>query len=67
METALLQGAKEVHQLEIMPRPSEELEEIPGHEGQVHRRWSVKTLAFEGGNGSVEELSAMSVNWISPS
>ena len=65
VETALLQGAKEVHQLEILPRPSEQVEEIPGHEGQVHKRWSVKTLAFVGSNGNVEELSAMSVNWIS--
>ena len=64
VETALLQGAAEVHQLEILPRPAKESNE--GFEAKpcVHRQWNVKTIAFTGKNGRVDELSGLSVNWI---
>ncbi len=64
VETAVLQGAQEVHQLEILPRPADHPDDAPDSETHVHRRWNVKTLAFRGSNGHVDELSGISVNWV---
>ena len=66
VETALLQGAKEVHQLEILPKSSQPVG-LTGHlleRPNVHRKWNVKTLGFSGSNGHVSEISAISVDWV---
>ena len=62
VETARLQGAKEVHQFEILPRPAAGANDEQ-EDDHVHRRWAVRTIGFSGRNGSVEELSAVCVNW----
>ncbi len=63
-ETAQLQGAKEVHQFEILPPSASNTEDSSGQDERVHRRWNIKTLSFGGENGRVSELTAVSVNWI---
>ena len=62
VETARLQGAREVHQFEILPRPAAGATDEPDDE-HIHRRWAVRTTALAGHNGSVEELSAVCVDW----
>lgn len=75
--TALRQGARGVHQLEIMPRPPRErsattpwpewplrLRESSSHLEGGERRWSVMTQRFEGHRGRVTRLHAQEVEWI---
>jgi len=66
VDTLCLQGAKEVHQLEILPEASTP----PDRDRQaldltvpVHRRWNVKTLSFSGDDGQVSQLNAVVVDW----
>ncbi|MBP7049829.1 MAG: glutamate synthase subunit beta [Phycisphaerae bacterium] len=75
--TARRQRAREIHQLEILPKPPESRpEDTPwpmwprmmrtssSHEEGCERRWSVQTKAFGGhSNGSVNELHACEVEW----
>jgi len=67
VDAACLQGAKEVHQFEIMPRPAGAAlrPRLPiENNTPVHRMWNVKTIAFNGDNGRVAELSAVTVDWV---
>ncbi len=66
VETALAQGAKEVHQLEILPRGHDDDVPHADHYGEeVIRRWSVATKAFEHRNGAgLTALRAARVQWI---
>ncbi|HNS19564.1 MAG TPA: glutamate synthase subunit beta [Sedimentisphaerales bacterium] len=75
--TARRQRAREIYQLEILPKPPESRpEDTPwpmwprmmrtssSHEEGCERRWSVQTKAFGGhSNGSVKELHACKVEW----
>ncbi|MGC9454377.1 MAG: glutamate synthase subunit beta [Phycisphaerae bacterium] len=74
--TAIRQGAKEVHQFEILPRPPEgENLETPwpdyprilrtttSHEEGCQRRWSVKTTKLVGRGVKVAELHGVEVDW----
>ena len=74
--TALRQGARSVHQLEIMPRPPLErdpatpwpnwpnmLRTSTSHEEGGERRWSVATTRFIGNQGRVIGLHGHEVNW----
>ena len=65
VETALKQGAKEVHQFEILPQASVDgdghgEDEAPPE--QLTRRWCVATKAF-GGDGRLSDLQAVRVQW----
>jgi glutamate synthase (NADPH/NADH) small chain len=67
VDTLCLQGAKAVHQFEILPPPAQyqadQAEQIE-HQTVVHRRWNIKTLAFGNENGRMSHLSAVSVRWV---
>ncbi|MCH8844428.1 MAG: glutamate synthase subunit beta [SAR324 cluster bacterium] len=59
------QGAAEVHQFEILPKP-EVLRSGASHEEGGIRRWSVLSKVFHGENGMVRELSGVEVEWLPP-
>jgi NAD(P)H-dependent glutamate synthase small subunit len=67
VELACLQGAKEIHQLEILPEPSKRPvqfaapREGPGND--VERRWSVATKRFAADGGHITGLQAVQVEW----
>ncbi|MCD4700083.1 MAG: FAD-dependent oxidoreductase [Phycisphaerae bacterium] len=65
VEVAIAQGAKEVHQLEILPA-SAKTKKLPQTDviepSNVHRRWCVSTKAF-GGDGNLASLQAVEVAW----
>jgi glutamate synthase (NADPH/NADH) small chain len=74
--TAQRQGAKEIIQLEILPKPPEQrpidtpwptwpriMRTSSSHEEGCDRRWSVLTRSFESTNGKVSELQGCSVEW----
>jgi indolepyruvate ferredoxin oxidoreductase len=76
VQAALLAGAKEVHQFEILPRdrssarphgdgPGQAGRYMPAEEEseQVTRRWAVATKAFGGSGQQLGELRAVSVQW----
>ena len=73
--TAIRQGAKEVHQFELLPEPPAErteddlwpawpriLRTSTSHEEGCQRRWSVLTTEFIG-DGVVEKLKGVDVAW----
>jgi glutamate synthase (NADPH) small chain len=73
--TAIRQGAKSVHQVEILSRPPDRrsprtpwplwpdmLRSSHAHEEGCTRDWGVRTLAFHG-NGKVEFVTAERVTW----
>ncbi len=73
--TSNRQGAKEVYQFEILPKPeTDRLESNPwpewpqimrtstSHQEGCNRRWSVMTKALEG-NNKVENLQGVEVDW----
>ncbi len=75
--TAVRQGAAEVHQLEILPKPPEKsnpqtpwpdwpsiLRTSTSHEEGCLRRWSVLTKRFSGVGVRVSELQGCEVEWI---
>ncbi len=75
--TANRQGAKEVVQLEILPRPQEHrqpadprldpppvLKTSTSHEEGCRREWVVQTKTFLGAKGSVRKLSCVRVEWV---
>ncbi len=76
--TALRQGAKEIYQLEIMPRPPEERPEgnpwplwpeidklSSSHLEGGKRHWSVTTKKFEGDDqGKLKSLQCIEVEWV---
>jgi glutamate synthase (NADPH/NADH) small chain len=59
------QGAAEVHQFEILPRPRK-VKTGTSHEEGGARRWSVLTKGFRGRNGRVSELYGVEVEWLPP-
>ena len=74
--TSVRQGAKSVHQLEIMPKPPEGYNETTpwpawpmilrtssSHLEGCERRWSTLTKELRGKDGKVEELIACEVEW----
>ncbi len=74
--TAHRQGAREVHQFEILPEPPVEvppdtpwptwpriLRTSSSHEEGCHRRWCVMTKRFSGRGTRVEQLHAVEVTW----
>ncbi len=74
--TARRQGAREVYQLEILPKPPERRpEDTPwpdwprvmrtssSHEEGCQRRWSVMTKGISGARGKVSQLHACEVEW----
>ncbi|MHB1037682.1 MAG: glutamate synthase subunit beta [Pirellulales bacterium] len=74
--TALRQGAKEVHQFEILPKPPDRdnpatpwplwpqvLRTSTSQEEGCRRRWSVLTRRFSGVEVRVTELHACEVDW----
>lgn len=75
--TSLRQGAKSVHQFEIMPKPPEArtenmswpywpfiLRTSSSHEEGGDRDWSVSTKSFSGSNGKIEKLHAAKVEFV---
>jgi len=69
VEAALRQGAREVHQLEILPKRStgggtptdEELaEDLDG----VNRQWCVATKGFDGSGDQLAGVQAVRVQWV---
>ena len=70
VETALLQGAREVHQLEILPNGNagsqpggNGLRPAETHATQVDRRWCVATKRFGGNGTGLTEIRAVNVRW----
>jgi len=69
VETALLAGAREVHQLEILPQPGNGQCSVGvAHEGldkaaPVHRSYCVATKEFQGNGSGLSGLKAVQVRW----
>jgi len=74
--TARRQRAKEIYQLEILPKPPDTrppdtpwpmwpriMRTSSSHEEGCERRWSVMTKGFIGDNGRVKELHGCQVEW----
>lgn len=74
--TSLRQGAKQVTQLEILPKPPEDraphtpwpmwpnkLRTSHAHEEGCTRRWSVSTKSFEGENGVLKKIRCIELKW----
>jgi len=74
--TANRQGAASVTQLELLPRPPEELDKLlvwpnwptrlrtsSSHQEGCERRWSVATKSFTGSDGVVQSLQGVEVEW----
>lgn len=74
--TARRQGAKNIYQLEILPKPPEErapetpwpmwpkkMRSSSSHEEGCERMWSVMTRKLVGENGKVKELHGVEVDW----
>ncbi|MDR1469250.1 MAG: glutamate synthase subunit beta [Spirochaetaceae bacterium] len=74
--TANRQGAAKVTQIEVMPKPGlhrgeddpwplwpKVLKTSSSHDEGCERLWSVNTKAFEGENGAVKNVKAVSVAW----
>ncbi len=74
--TANRQGAASVTQLELLPRPAEELDKLlvwpnwptrlrtsSSHQEGCERRWSVATKSFTGSDGVVQSLQGVEVEW----
>jgi NADPH-dependent glutamate synthase beta subunit-like oxidoreductase len=75
--TARRQGAKEIHQLEILPQPPQSrpvdtpwpmwpriMRTSSSHEEGVNRMWSVMTKSFSGIETRVSKLNCCKVEWI---
>jgi len=74
--TSNRQGAKSVHQFELMPQPSDHrTEHMPwpywpmimrtssSHEEGVLREWSINTKSFSGENGKLQKLHGVRLRW----
>ena len=75
--TARRQGAREIHQLEILPRPPERpasdtpwpmwprvMRTSSSHEEGCQRRWSVLTKKLSGVGVRVSELHGVEIEWV---
>lgn len=63
--TSLRQGAKQVVQLEIMPKPPKPRRSTSHDEGG-ERKWAVETIKFTGAGGQVKKLLVTEVKWKKP-
>jgi indolepyruvate ferredoxin oxidoreductase len=67
VELAVMQGARQVHQLEILPAPEPGAARFAAPRGHsrngVDRRWSVATKQFAASGGHVTALSGVQVQW----
>jgi glutamate synthase (NADPH/NADH) small chain len=67
VETALAGGAREVHQVEILPEGQVAGNGGNGHGGadpaRVHRNWCVATRKFEGDGSRLTEMECVPVDW----
>jgi len=77
--TSRRQGATEIHQLELLPKPPEErfvhnpwptwpiiMRTSSSHAEGCERQWSVSTKEFLGSGGSVEKLACVRLEWSEP-
>jgi glutamate synthase (NADPH/NADH) small chain len=77
--TARRQGAKQIHQFELLPKPPESrtpdmpwpthpqiYRESPAHEEGCIQRWNVLTKKFTGENGELRDLEAIEIDWSQP-
>ena len=77
--TSRRQGAREIHQIEILPKPPEErhiynpwptwpiiMRSSSSHEEGCERRWSVSTKEFLGRQDGVEKLTCVRLEWSEP-
>jgi glutamate synthase (NADPH) small chain len=77
--TSRRQGAREIHQLEILPKPPEErhlynpwptwpiiMRASSSHEEGCERQWSVSTKGFLGRQDDVEKLACVRIEWSEP-
>ena len=75
--TAKRQGAKEIYQYEIMPKPPVERDETmpwpeyprtlktsTSHEEGCERQWCVNTKKVEGHNGILKALHGIKIDWV---
>ena len=67
VELAVMQGAKQVHQLEILPAPEPDHVRLAApreHSANgIDRRWSVATKKFAASSGHITALSGVHVQW----
>ncbi len=77
--TSRRQGATEIHQLELLPKPPEErsvynpwptwpiiMRTSSSHEEGCNRLWSVSTKEFLGDEGGVRKLRCVRIEWSEP-
>ena len=66
VDTAVAQGAAEVHQFEILPRSGAPGGKLPATEtrDEVVRRWSVAAKAFGGDGERLTDIQAVRVHWV---
>jgi glutamate synthase (NADPH/NADH) small chain len=77
--TVIRQGATDIYQFEIMPRPPDDRDETmpwpyypmiyrvsSAHEEGGERMFSVSTKAFSGANGVVQKLHGIHLEWSAP-
>ncbi|NQU76333.1 MAG: FAD-dependent oxidoreductase, partial [Planctomycetes bacterium] len=64
VEVALAQGAKEVHQLEILPRWLVSEDQTHTRSKNVRRQWTVTTKQFVGNSSGLCGLTAAKVRWV---
>jgi indolepyruvate ferredoxin oxidoreductase len=63
IEAALASGAREVHQVEILPKEAVNGSQGDSDPAEVTRRYCVSTRAFEGHDGHVTHLECVKVQW----
>jgi glutamate synthase (NADPH/NADH) small chain len=64
VEVALAQGARLVHQFEILPESQGNGRAKAADVAKVQRKWCVATKAFNGKGDSISEISAAQVRWV---
>ncbi|MCP4605999.1 MAG: glutamate synthase subunit beta [Proteobacteria bacterium] len=77
--TSIRQGARLIHQFEIMPKPPairspdtpwpewpHMLHTSSSHQEGGQRRWCISTTEFVGNKGHVEKLKCVEVEWVRP-
>jgi len=64
VETAVAQGARQVHQFEILPASQASGNGWGRNLPDVDRRWCVATKAFAGNGDSLSEIAAAEVRWV---
>jgi glutamate synthase (NADPH/NADH) small chain len=62
VEAAITQGAKKVHQFEILPESASPTIQHENPENNVERQWCVATKSFSG-DGNLASLKAVRVEW----